>query len=398
MRITAIETIIHPDHPSLLWVRVHTDSELVGLGETVGQPGATARIVHDMLAGLVVGSDPSRIEELWTRCYRAINYYGVGGAEMRALSAIDIALWDLLGKLVGQPTYVLLGGASRDAIPVYQTCGDYGPIRDRERFLSEPSALAKELVAAGTRAVKIWPFDELAIPYQGQFVPWEAVESGLDKVRAMREAAGPGFEIAIEGHSLWNLPMAIRIAKSLEPLRPLWIEDFVWPENAEVLRRLSAATTIPVIASERLLTRFGLRQAIETSSMQVIMFDMAWSGGFTEARKIASAAGTYLLPIAPHNAGGPIGHAATTHLCAHVPNLLLMETIRAFYLGFYRELAEGVVVPVSGFIPLPEAPGLGVDLRPDVLAREDLVREVTSNPNRDAQGLGSADPWSTARF
>lgn len=398
VRIRAVETVLHFDHPSLLWVLIHTDDGLAGTGETVGQPRATARVVHDMLAGLLVGEDASRIEWLWQRCFRAISYYGVGGAELRALSALDIALWDLLGQSTNLPVYALLGGASRNSVPVYNTCGEYGSTSDRRRFLDEPDKLASDLVAAGFPAMKIWPFDELARSRDGAYLTPRELEHGVSRVRKIRDAVGDSIEIIIEGHGLWNLPMAVRIARALEPWHPLWIEDFVYPDNPDVLRHLADATAVPVIASERLVTRFGLRSVIEGGGVQIVMFDPGWAGGISEGRRIADHAATYLLPIATHNCGGPIGHMANLHLCAYIPNLLLMETVRAFATGFYDELTEGVELPQGGQVALPGRPGLGVKLRTDLLSSPRVVRELTDSPGIEVVGLASGDPWQTVRF
>jgi L-alanine-DL-glutamate epimerase-like enolase superfamily enzyme len=381
-----------------MWVRLHTDDGLIGLGETAGEARAAAEALHSMLAGLLIGQDPTRIEWIWDRCFRTINYRGTGGAELKALSAIDVALWDLLGKLTGQPIYVLLGGATRDKVPIYNTCGDYGAIRDRERFLSDPGALATELLEEGISIMKIWPFDELAEESGGQFISRRSLSIGIERVAEIRRAVGDAMEIAIEGHGLWNLPSAIRIAHALEEFNPLWIEDMTWAENPEVLVRLRGATPIPIIASERLLTRFGFRSIIESGGADIIMPDLAWSGGLTEGRKIASLASTYLLPIAPHNCGGPISHLVNVHFCASIPNLLAMETVRGFYRGFFPELVTSVPVPAGGALPLPTGPGHGADLQVDLLQRTDLVRRVTTDPSMDTVGLAKGDPWSTARF
>jgi L-alanine-DL-glutamate epimerase-like enolase superfamily enzyme len=398
VKIRAVETLIDPRHPILMWVRLHTDEGLIGLGETAGEAGAAAEALHSMLAALLIGEDPTRIEWIWDRCFRAINYRGTGGAELKALSAIDVALWDLLGKTTGQPTYVLLGGACRDKIPIYNTCGDYGAIRDRNRFLTEPGVLASELLAEGITIMKIWPFDEFAEESGGQYISPRSLAVGIERVAEIRRAVGDAMEIAIEGHGLWSLPAAIRIAHALEEFKPIWIEELTWAENPDVLVRLRKAARIPVVASERLLTRFGFRPIVESGAADIIMPDLAWSGGLTEGRKIAALASTYLLPIAPHNCGGPISHLVNAHFCASIPNLFAMETVRGFYRGFFPDLVTAVPVPDAGRLPLPQGPGLGADLQPALLARTDLVRRVTTDPSLDTVGLAKGDPWSTARF
>src|SRR5580700_8474911 len=175
MKITAIETIylpkgvtVHVGAIQYLWVRIHTDEGLIGLGESYPNAEAEAAVVHTRLASVLLGRDPSEIDRLWADMFLAVSYSGWGGAEMRAISAVDIALWDLLGKLTGQPVYVLLGGACRDKIPTYNTCAGYAGYPDHERSLDEPGELARDLLASGIRAMKIWPFDDQAVPSLGQ--------------------------------------------------------------------------------------------------------------------------------------------------------------------------------------------------------------------------------------
>lgn len=397
MRITAVETIRDPDHPFLLWVRIHTDEGIVGEGESPAQPTAIAEPVH-AFAQVLVGEDPSRIELLWHKLFQMMNYTGVGGAEFRALSAIDIALWDLLGKALEQPVYALLGGACRDAVPVYNTCGNWGDTRDRDAFLSDAGALARELLDQGTTMMKIWPFDGAAKRHNGQRIEADDLEAGVSCFKSIRDAVGDRVEIALDGHSLWNLPSAIRIARAVEPYRPLWMEDMIWPDNPSALAELRRSTSVPVMASERLMGRWAFHHAIESGAADIVMPDLGWTGGLSEGKKIATLASLHQLPIAPHNCGGPIGHAAAVHFCATVYNLLAVETFRAFYRGFFADIVTQVFLPVNGAIPLPQGPGLGTELRPEFLARQDLIRRVTSDASPASLGLAAGDPWATMKF
>lgn len=398
MRVTAVETLRPKSHPTILWVRIHTDDGLIGTGETLAHPTVVEHAVHSVAGPLLIGQDPLTIELQWHRIFRALNYHGTGGAELRALSAIDIALWDLLGKATDQPIYTLLGGACRSRIPVYNTCGCHAAINDRDRFLSDPGGLAKELVSEGLHMMKIWPFDEFAAETHGQYISAGALHKAIGRVAQIREAVGENIEIAIEGHSLWNLPSAIRIAKELEPFRPIWLEDLIWAEDVAALRDLRAATTIPVIASERLMTRWRFAELIQQGGADIVMFDPVWTGGLSESRKIATLASTRQLPIAPHNCGGPLTHVAVTHLCAHVYNLIAMETIRAFYRSFFADLVTYVPIPDDGHIPLPRGPGLGSDIREDLLASGDLERTVTRESLLAISGYDAGDPWATAQY
>ena len=218
MRITAIETIrlsrgitVHAGPIRWLWVRIHTDEGLVGLGETYPHPDAEAAIIHRALSPVLMGRDPLSIDRLWADMFQAISYSGWAGAEMRAISAVDMALWDLAGKAAGVPVYQLLGGASRSAIRTYNTC------YDRIDFLTEPVALARDLARSGIHAMKIWPFDPIARETGGQFISAEQMRRGIEPLRLIREALGDSMEVAMEFHGYWNLPAAIQIAQALEP-------------------------------------------------------------------------------------------------------------------------------------------------------------------------------------
>jgi L-alanine-DL-glutamate epimerase-like enolase superfamily enzyme len=398
MHITAVETIVPRAHPVLLWVRLHTDTGVIGTGETVGQPTAAGEAVHGMMAELLIGEDPRRIDWHWHRLYRALAYHGIGGAELRALSAVEIALWDLLGRLTEQPVYQVLGGLYRERVPIYNTCGSYGEIQDRDRFLNDPGPLARELLDEGIRMMKVWPFDELAVPTDGQHITRSQLDEGVERIAAIRDAVGDEMEIAVEGHSLWNLPSAVRIAKAVEPYNPIWVEDLLWPENPQTLAELRAKTNVPVIASERLLTRWGYRELLERGAADIVMLDPLWAGGLAESRRIATLASVHQRPVAPHNCGGPLGHAAVSHFCASTPNLLVMETIRAFYRGYHPDLVTHVPKIEDGaLIPL-DGPGLGTELTPQALAGETVHHRVTEHGTGHMAGFAAGDPWRTQRF
>lgn len=379
MKITAIETIVyrtgvvvHAGRVAWLWVRIHTDEGVIGLGETFPSGEAERAVVERHLAHLLLGKDPRDIERLWQDMFFAINYAGWGGAEMRAISAIDIALWDLAGKAAGQPVWRMLGGRCREKIRTYNTCYDH--VWD---FNTHAGKLAEDLLESGIRAMKIWPFDRAALRNRGQYLTKEDMLEGLEPVEQIYEAVGDEMEIAMEFHGYWNLPSAIRIAEMLEPYNIMWLEEMLPQDNAEAYARLAKHVRHPLCLSERLMTRFQFRELLENGAPQFIMPDIAWCGGFTEARKIASMADTYYLPICPHNCGGPVQHAASIHLAAHVPNLFILESVRRHYLKEYAGLVTELMPAVDGFIPVPEAPGLGMELSPGIFERDDVeIRRI----------------------
>jgi L-alanine-DL-glutamate epimerase-like enolase superfamily enzyme len=379
MKITSIETLylskgitVHAGPIQWLWVRIHTDNGLIGLGETYPHPPAESAIIHHALVPVLIGRDPLSIDRLWADMFQAISYSGWAGAEMRAISAIDIALWDLAGKAAGAPIYQLLGGASRARIRTYNTCYDCVD------FLTEPVRLARELMECGIRAMKIWPFDGIAHETHGQYITADQLRRGLEPVRLIREEFGDSMDIALEFHGYWNLPSAIQIAQAVKPYSPMWLEEVVPQDNLAAYRELATTTSLPLCLSERLMTRYGYRELFENRAARIIMPDISWCGGISEAKKIAAMADTYYLPVAPHNCGGPVLHYASAHLAANLTNLSILESVRRHYLDEYRGILTRELKPVNGEIPLPPGPGLGVELDPAVFSQPGVSVELTS--------------------
>ncbi len=368
MKITKIETICfsrgtkaHAGTLSWLWVRLHTDEGPVGLGETYPAAEASEAIIRNALAPVLLGRDPGDIDRLWADMFLAVSYAGWAGAEMRAISAVDLALWDLLGKKTGLPVYKLLGGRSRDAIRPYNTCYDL-----KFDFHKDPDLLAKDLLDMGIRAMKIWPFDRIALQNGGQFLRPEELAAGLVPVRRIREAVGDSMDVAIELHGYWNLPSAAKIAKALEPYNILWLEEALPQDNLASYETLSHETSIPLILSERLMTRWQFREVLEKRIAKFVNPDLCWCGGLTEAKKIATMAETYYIPVAPHNCGGPVLHFASMHLAANLVNLQILETVRTHYLRDWQGLVTDVGAIQNGAFFPPERPGLGVELDPSI--------------------------------
>lgn len=379
MKITAVETVhfrssmtIHFGVIQYLWVRIHTDEGIVGLGETFPYAEAESAVIRHSLAPVLLGRNPLEIDRLWADMFLAISYSGWAGAEMRAISAIDIALWDLAGKAANAPIYQLLGGPSRSSIRIYNTC------YDRIDFHKDPVRLAKELLDSGIRAMKIWPFDPIAKETRGQYITPDQIYQGAEPLRLIHEEFGGRMQVAMEFHGYWNLPCAIQIAKALEPYAPMWLEESLPQDNLACYRELSFATELPLCVSERLMTRWGFRQILESGAARIIMPDISWCGGISEAKKIASAAETYYLPVAPHNCGGPVLHFASAHLAANLTNFYILETIRLRYLEEYIGITTCNLVPEKGELPLPPGPGLGIELNPDILKRPDVTVERIS--------------------
>jgi galactonate dehydratase len=395
MKITAIETIQIREYPNLIWVEVETDEGITGLGETFRGADAVAGQIHSLVAAYLLGRDPLQIEMHSNALINGMLGFASTGAELRAASAIDIALWDIFGQAMGQPIHQMLGGLSRPSVPVYNTCAGYtynnrsvkqrqiasgtaqksdiGPYDDQVAFVEAADELAHSLLEEGYGAMKIWPFDVFAEKSGGLAISAAELRQALEPFEKIRAAVGDRIEVMCELHSMWNLPAAKRIAKALEPMKPFWAEDPIKMNNIANLREYADATTIPVCASETMGPLTGFRDLLAAGATSVVMLDLGWCGGLSEARKIAALAAAYQRPIAPHDCTGPVVLAASLHLSLHAPNTLYQEVVRAFLWGYYRDLVTELPVVKQGLAYPMSGAGLGTKLHPGVRARPDAI-------------------------
>jgi L-alanine-DL-glutamate epimerase-like enolase superfamily enzyme len=375
MQITAIETITYGNDSDLTdterdiditSLRIHTDERYIGLGETFPQSEMETAALHGPIADHVLGKDPRNIQEIRDDLNTYFNYYGHAGAEMRALSALDIACWDLKGRVADEPIYQLLGGKAREKIPTYNTSYE-----QEYNFMTEPVSLAESLLEQGITSMKIWPFDASAEKTRGPRISTEDVEAGLEPIRRIRESVGDKMDIALEFHGLWSITPAEKIIRAAQEYDPLWVEDVIRKGDLEAYTRLSEVTDIPLCVSERLIGRYEFQQALRTGAVDIVMPDPCWTGGISEARAIADMAESHQLPVAPHNSGGPVLHFVDAHLSATIPNLYAMETIRDRYNGWHRNLVTESLSVKDGMLPIPEGPGLGTKFNESLLDHRD---------------------------
>ena len=367
MRITHIESIRVGAQPDIIWVQVYTDTGIVGLGETWYAATTVETAVHDHFAPMLLGKDPFAIERHWLNMFRLSDHAGYGGAEMRAISALDIALWDIKGKATGVPVYELLGGKVRDQIRVYATGAPY----------KGAGELAKELVADGIVAMKMGPTIPLATPTEGQYLSPHELDRALQPFRDVREAVGDDIGIANDGHGKWALPVAIQIAQAMEPLDIMWQEDLMPLLNPASLLKLQESTRTPVCISERLLSRWQLRPFIENGAARIVMPDLIWTGGISETHKIAVMASAHQVPVAPHDATGPVNIFACAQICMSSPNAMIMEHVRPYFLGWYSDFVDPNLPIEHGWLAAPQETGIGTRLKPEVKERKDAVIRVT---------------------
>jgi galactonate dehydratase len=395
MRISKIETIRVTERPNLLWLHVHTDEGITGLGETFFGAGAVEAYIHETLAPLVIGEDPLRIEYLARKVEGYLGWRSTG-AEARGNSAFDIALWDLWGKSTGQPVAQLLGGFTRDSIRTYNTCAGNDYIKNNEGqttknyglgaddryddlngFLNRADDLAQSLLEEGITAMKIWPFDAAAEANEGSHISAEELKLALSPFEKIRRAVGDQMDIMVEFHSMWQLTPAIRIARALQPYQTYWHEDPIRMDNFAALSRYAQESPAPVCASETLNGIGAFRDLLAAQAAGVVMLDLSWCGGLTAARKIAAMAEAEKLPVAPHDCTGPVVLAASTHLSLSAPNALIQESVRAFYKGWYAEIVTGLPEVKNGQISVSRSPGLGMELIPDLDRAFTTARSVS---------------------
>ena len=395
--ITCIRTVRLPERPKLIWVEIETDEGLVGLGETFRGAQTVEAAIHELIAPGLIGRDSRQIEAIALELSNPYVGYHSASAEIRAASAIDIALWDIKGQRHGIPIHEALGGACRERIPVYNTCAGYdfntrqgarrqiadsdraqGPYDDQLAFSRDAGALAINLVEEGYTAMKIWPFDRYARQAGANTISLAQVKEGLQAFRQVRAAVGDRIEIMCELHSLWDSAAALRICQALEPFEPYWVEDPLCKmDDAQALADLRSRTRVPICASETLGGSVAYRDLLAAGSLDYLMLDLVWCGGFTEVRKIAALAQAYNKPLAPHDCTGPVALLAGLHLGLHAPTAVWQEVVRASLSTWYGELVTQLPVIRQGFAEAPTAPGLGTALRAEVKQRSDTVVRQT---------------------
>ena len=404
LKITRLETLRLAEFPHLLWLQLHTDSGLVGTGETFWAPGPVATYLHDNVATYLLGKDPRDIE-LHDRMLGNV-YVGArdSGAEVRGNSAVNIALWDIYGQALGEPVWRLLGGRTHQTVPVYNTCAGYGHVRATKRnalfertedwslkagdmaegpyedllaWRFNAGDLAKSLLSEGIGAMKIWPFDVAAEASNGTRISLKDLDTALEPFAKIRDAVGRDMEIMVELHGLWTLPPVLRIADALKPFDVAWLEEPIRYNELDALADLARHTSIPVAASERLASRQVFKQLIDKRAASVIMIDLAWCGGLSEARKIANLAEASELPVTLHDCTGPIVYAASCALSATLPNASYQEMVRAYATGWYTEIVADLPPATAGRVAPLDGPGLGLSLKPDLFSRADATVQVS---------------------
>jgi galactonate dehydratase len=367
VKITKLETFLVK--PRWIFLEIHTDEGLVGLGEPILEGRAlTCAQAVDELAPYLIGQDPRRVVHHWQAMYRHAFYRG-GPLLTSALSGVEQALWDLAGKALGVPVYQLFGGPTRDRIRLYKGGANPDTIRT---WIDKGFTAFKTGVHGGRRA---------RIVENAAFV-----DQAVEHFAALRQAAGPEVDIAIDFHGAISPQTAKLLIKGLEPYQPMFIEEPCQCQNVDVMAEIARGTHLPIATGERVFTKWGFREILEKHAATILQPDLCHAGGIHEVHVIAGMAEAYYAAIAPHNPLGPIALAACIQLDATIPNFVAQE---------HTTLGEGYLknpfVCKDGFVELPTGPGLGIELDKDAL--EDQIDHDWRNPQSFHPDDNSVVDW-----
>ncbi|MFO1044858.1 MAG: mandelate racemase/muconate lactonizing enzyme family protein [Planctomycetaceae bacterium] len=407
-RIVAIETLIpHDIMAGLMLLRIHTDAgtvdgePVIGHGETYYIPHAVAATLHDWMSRRLLGADATAIESHWRFLFERGIAFGVRGCEMRAISAIDLALWDILGQLTRQPIWKLLGGPVRDTIPVYNSCGGPtygrrpkgapdaqgwpghgdlgkpGPLEDNYNSVFHAGDLAEELLAEGYTAMKLWSLDQIYRATGGHRVSWPDLQQALRPMHEIRERVGLKMELMLDGHGFFSLAAALRIAEAMREIKPLWMEDVIRPDSIEAIADFRDRAGVPIAVSEMLVSREDYRLVLQQRAADYTMIDPTWVGGISESRRAAELAQVFNVPTLMHDCTGPLTLFAGLQISASCANVTYQETVRAHIKTLYPLLIDQPPVIKSGAIALPERPGMGVRLLPELFTPDHPGYRIT---------------------
>lgn len=367
LKITRVEPFVLRigRRSDIVCARVETAEGIHGWGEGTTPPTVDAVVAQIRQCGKpILNQSAWDIEKLWRRMY-IVEENTLGGTLFAAVSAIDIALWDIVAKKLNVPVYKLLGGKAHERLRIYASYRWGDIARTAEAYARR----TRELIAEGATAGKFDPFG----PYPGfdRQLSTTTLNEVREMIRGIREG-GPNFDICVEAHGKWNIASAGRITKMLEPFDPFFLEEPVPPENVDAMAAIQRSTNIPIATGEGLQSHWNFREVLAKEAARILQPDVARTGGITAMKKIAAMADASYVTIAPHNPNGPVCTAASMHVAASIPNFLIMEEGNKDT-SDYKDIFVGGWKHSLSEWPVPEAPGLGVDFSPQFL-RERAVK------------------------
>ena len=342
-----------------LFCKIIADNGLYGVGEGGGWPEVAKRGIEEV-APLLIGEDPFAIERLWYKVYDVLHGHGLtGSVRGGVLSALDTALWDLKGKALGAPVYELLGGKVHDKIRIY---GHASTVE-----------AAGKLIDRGYTAFKCGPSAKI--------------------IASLREAFGYQVQIGVHCHGEFSPAGALQLAKGIEPFEPVFFEEPTNPDDLDALEWLASKTSVPLAAGERLYSKWAFRDLLQRRAIEIAQTEITRVGGITEAKKVATLAESFLVKVAPHDgSAGPIAEMANIHVLASSPNCIFLEHM-ADDVPWRSEVAKGVIPEQDGYIPVPNLPGLGIDIDEEAIAQHP-VYEVAEMEYRFRTADTYAGIWS----
>ena len=373
MKVTELKTIVvEAEKPYIggkyfLFLELLTDEGIVGIGERIAGSSYATRLsdlnshgnlIEEFVAQFVIGQNPLNSELIWDKMYGT--HHDLRHPSLYAtpvISAIDMALWDIAGKVANQPIYNLLGGQYHEKLRAYA----YMPSVDLDKYPEKAGEVAVQLLEEGNSACKIDPFMPL---HPIRDIPLAQIEHAGKIFESIRNAVGNRLEVGIGTHGQMPTYSAIRVANYLEPYHPFWFEEPVMPENIDEMARVAAHTSIPIATGERLVTKYEFAQVLKKQAAQILQLDVGQCGGITEAKKIASMAEAHYAMIAPHMYCGPVAAAAAIQIDTCSPNFLIQEANQG---PLHKKIFKEPLVFENGFIVPPTGPGLGVEFDEDVL-------------------------------
>lgn len=402
MKIVRLKTAVVEGNFDWTFVRIETDEGIQGLGECFFAPGLTS--ILRSLEAVIKGEDPRDIHRLFRKLQLATSGAGsVAGIVYNAISGIEAALWDVLGQWLEVPIYCLLGGKFRHKVRIYADCHGGEALESLDEVLrsrpaswaaqhskhvakdyfgepdssppSSPEDYKKQALAMRAKGFTALKFD-LDVPGTAGFDPHNrclsnrAIDHMVRLIGAVYEAVGKDTDIAVDCHWRYNVADVVKIARELEPFGLLWLEDPVPPDNSEALKEVQSRVRVPIATGENLYLFEGFHHILQQHALDIATPDIQKVGGLSIAQRIAEFADGQTIPVAPHNISSPVGTIASAHLCAAIPNFLVLE-FHASDVPFWNDLVEGCAKPViqNGFIDVPEKPGLGVKLNEEVVRR-----------------------------
>ncbi len=352
MKITDIKAfVVDCFRTNWVFVKIYTDEGISGIGEGTLEYKEKAFLgALEHIKEAIVGQNPLNIEKIWHDTYRDAYWRG-GPVLMSALSAVEMGLWDILGKHLNVPVYQLLGGKVNDKVRIYVN-GWFSGAKEPEEFGEK----AKIAVQRGVTAMKWDPFGKNYLQISNK-----ELDKALRNIAAVREAVGPDVDLLIEAHGRFDVPTGIRIAKEIEQFKPMFLEEPVPPDNLEALKAVRDKSPVAISAGERLYSRWDYRKLFDMRAADYIQPDISHAGGIMELKKIAAEAESRYIPFAPHNPSGPVANAATLQLAATCPNFCILEIMYSD-VEWRKDVVNESLEYKAGYITIPDKPGLGIEI------------------------------------